>query len=120
LGGRFLQCQEKYRGKRIGLHKSFLPRRKGTGLYTYNWWDVTNDAELVSQIVASKNFVALGYVVYLPYISIPFSCDNYKSTAIGFDCDDFLPNPKKRRELFSLVKQMNKSLLDTYFSAKEL
>lgn len=120
LGGRFLECQEKYHGERIGLHKSILPRRKGSGLYTYNWWDVPNDAALISRIVASKNFVSLRYVVYLPYVSIPLPCDVYKSTAMGFDCDDFLPNPRKRRVLFCLVKQMSKSLLDSYFSEKDL
>jgi len=39
---------------------------------------------------------------------------------LAFDYDDFLPNPHKRRKLLSLVKKMNKSGLEIYFSEQQM
>jgi len=39
---------------------------------------------------------------------------------MAFDYDDFLPNPLKRRQLFDLIKQMDESGLEAFFSRQKL
>lgn len=123
LGIRFIHKKDKYRGKRIGLHCSHLSHiylTRCSGLDMYNWLEVPNNTGLVTKMFHEKDIVENGQAVYLPFVSLPFPSNVNEDTSLGFECDDFLPNPKKRRMLYNLVVHMDTSALDTYFSKKKL
>jgi len=91
------------------------------GVYSNSiWWDVPNDVKLIYKEFGWTNFIKSRKAFHLPFVSLPFTLPSQYSRFIAFDWEDFLPNPKKRRELFHLVKKMDIKALDTYFMKQRL
>jgi hypothetical protein len=85
-----------------------------------NWWDIPNDVDLIQEEFRCDNFIESGFAVHLPFVSLPFTLHPFGSVAMPFDNEDFLPNPKKRRELLRLVKKMDTDILETYFTKQQV
>lgn len=119
LGGRYITDHGECKVKRVGLHTCNIHRAENKDMLKQNLWDVPNNKSLLDGemwIDTGK----LGYLLYLPFVSLRSPNGSTRNTAFAFDYDDFLPNPRKRRTLFTLVKEMKKRPLDGYFEKQVL
>lgn len=118
----FLKAKDDYKEKRAGF--CIFPILGRNGIHpnwrASKWWDVPNDAEVISKKLKIRNFTKSGYAVYLPFVSLPLTPNQHSFTAMAFDSDDFLPNPEKRRVLHRLVKCMDREGLDGFFQKQKL
>lgn len=105
--------------KRVGLNSFHIPRGVSGTWRNYICWDVPNDVRLLQNDKIIHNFDQSPCTVHLPYVSLPFTPGLEANIAMAFNADDFLPNPRQRRELFHLVKKMDKIGLQAYFSNKK-
>jgi len=118
----FIRGKEEYVQKRVGVCSFYLFHIHGVNK---NWrasncWDVPNNVEFISEEFRIHDLWSSGCLVYLPFISLPCSPHSHCNKAMAFDLDDFLPNPRKRRVLFDLIKLMDKKALDAYFRKQKL
>jgi len=102
--------------KRVAINSIHIPNsvHVHSDWHTHIFWDVPNDVQLLKR---EGIFDALHESVSLPFVSLPLTQEN---RAMAFDGDDFLPNPRQRRELFRLVKMMNVNCLEAYFDGHNM
>jgi len=118
----FLRGKVEYDPERVGVCSFYLFQTYGVNRdwRASNCWDVPNNNEFIKEEFKMNDLRGSGCLVYLPFISLPCSPHSHDSKAMAFDLDDFLPNPKKRRVLFDLIKLMDRKALDKHFSKQKL
>jgi len=112
IDGHYLNDKNWKRKDRVGLYRESSPTSKDL----WQLWEVP-DTRFVP--VCLKYNPKSPWAFFLPFLSV-YNSSPQNSTAMGFDGDDFLPNPQKRRDLFDLVKKSDSKLLDAYFNEQEV